>query len=196
MKGFSFWILKAHSLLHFTRKLCISVRPWVYYWVWGRTFFWNAPKGLVEKRIPRWIIPPTPLKKSPYLFYMSPPFFGSFPDQQKPEFLPRKALYLNNHHNTSMLWRQYGILVWINNREKLCNTLYRPPFLWESACTTIRWELYTKNRVKYMGYELQTNCVRDLIKNVGLLCSTLVHHLSKKWIFFQTLNPICQGKIV
>ena len=196
MKGFSFWILKAHSLLHFTRKLCISVRPWVYYWVWGRTFFLKCSQR------PRWkTYPPVnhttnPVKKVSLFILLSPPYFGSFPDQQKPEFLPRKALYLNNHHNTSMLWRQYGILVWINNREKLCNTLYRPPFLWESACTTIRWELYTKNRVKYMGYELQTNCVRDLIKNVGLLCSTLVHHLSKKWIFFQTLNPICQGKIV
>ena len=90
MEDFSFWILNAHSLLHFTRKLCISVRPWVYYWDWGRTFFWNAPKGLVEKRIPRWIIPPTPLKKSPYLFYMSPPFFGSFPDQQNQNFSPEK----------------------------------------------------------------------------------------------------------
>ena len=151
---------------------------------------------------PRWkTYPPVnhttnPVKKVSLFILLSPPYFWSFPDQQKPEFLPWKALYLNNHHNTSMLWRQYGILVWINNREKLCNTLYRPPFLWESACTTIRWELYTKNRVKYMGYELQTNCVRDLIKNVGLLCSTLVHHLSKKWIFFQTLNPICQGKII
>ena len=151
---------------------------------------------------PRWkTYPPVnhttnPVKKVSLFILLSPPYFGSFPDQQKPEFLPWKALYLNNHHNTSMLWRQYGILVWINNREKLCNTLYRPPFLWESACTTIRWELYTKNRVKYMGYELQTNCVRDLIKNVGLLCSALVHHLSKMWIFFQTLNPICQGKII